>query len=467
MSLGSTLKEARERKGLTIAQVAEQTRMIHQLVEEIEQDDFHRISAAVYGRGFIKLLAECVGEEPAPLIQEFTEIYSGLRRPGVRTRPVQTPVENPEVEEPKDRNAPPPRPKVRAVVLADEEEPAPASAPAAPTPVESPKPEVDTPAAPVESLAPETDAPAATEAPVELAPVEAPKPEVETPAAPVESLVPETDATEAPVEPAPVEAPKPEFETPAAPVENPAPETDAPAAPEAPVEPAPVETPKPEVETPAAPVESPAPETDAPAAPEAPVKPAPVETPKPEVESPEAPETVAQEEDTSLLGELFDFSSHKRTAGQAGESTQAKDTVRDESSIKISLPQEAPSWDDAPLDGETGFFNSLIRHLNIRIVAAVLGGIVLLSAIVFGVVAKRHSKPAEAPVEPVVSQVTTVSEPQPEPAPPIRAPTPTRTPPPTQTPTPTPPADAVAAAPADGKTVYTHNLIPPPDSYVE
>ena len=74
MSLGSILKEARERKGLTVAQVAEQTRMIHQLVEDLERDDFHRITAAIYGRGFIKLFAECVGEEPGPLVQEFNEI---------------------------------------------------------------------------------------------------------------------------------------------------------------------------------------------------------------------------------------------------------------------------------------------------------------------------------------------------------------------------------------------------------
>lgn len=80
MSIGSVLREARERKGLTIAEVAERTRMIHQMVEEMENDDFHRVSAAIYGRGFIKLYSECVEVDPAPLLEEFNEVYTGFRK---------------------------------------------------------------------------------------------------------------------------------------------------------------------------------------------------------------------------------------------------------------------------------------------------------------------------------------------------------------------------------------------------
>ena len=81
MSLGTVLREARENKGLTVEEVAERTRLIKVIIEDLEKDDFHRIVATVYGCGFIKLFAECVGVDPVPLQKEFKEVYSGFRRP--------------------------------------------------------------------------------------------------------------------------------------------------------------------------------------------------------------------------------------------------------------------------------------------------------------------------------------------------------------------------------------------------
>ena len=47
-SFGETLKAAREAKGLTCSQVAAQTHMLVQIVEEMEREDFHRIPAPIY-----------------------------------------------------------------------------------------------------------------------------------------------------------------------------------------------------------------------------------------------------------------------------------------------------------------------------------------------------------------------------------------------------------------------------------
>ena len=121
MSLGTILKDARERKGLTIADVAEQTHLLPQMVEEIEQDDFHRFAAAIYGRGFIRLYAECVGENPEPLVQEFSEIYSGARRPVIATRPVKTAQEDVKLVESSVFPSGRPRIKTRVVETAPEE----------------------------------------------------------------------------------------------------------------------------------------------------------------------------------------------------------------------------------------------------------------------------------------------------------------------------------------------------------
>lgn len=71
MSLGTVLKEAREARGLTTADVAEHTHIFVQIVESIERDDFSRIPAAVYGRGFIRRYAAFVGVKPDDLVNEF------------------------------------------------------------------------------------------------------------------------------------------------------------------------------------------------------------------------------------------------------------------------------------------------------------------------------------------------------------------------------------------------------------
>lgn len=95
MALGKILRETREQRGFSVAQVAEGTHMMPQIVEELECEDFHRIAAPIYGRGFIKLYAEFLGIEADPLVDEFNAIYSGARRPVVATRPVSTTPERP------------------------------------------------------------------------------------------------------------------------------------------------------------------------------------------------------------------------------------------------------------------------------------------------------------------------------------------------------------------------------------
>lgn len=77
MAIGPTLQEARLKKQLTASQVAEITRMKVQIVDDLEHDDFHRIAAPIYGKGFIKLYAECVDLDPKPLIADYLRSVNG------------------------------------------------------------------------------------------------------------------------------------------------------------------------------------------------------------------------------------------------------------------------------------------------------------------------------------------------------------------------------------------------------
>ena len=78
---GETLRKAREAKGLTTSQVAEKTRILVQIIDAMEKEDFSRIKAAIYGRGFVKLICECLEIDPKPLVAEFMDIYEGRRPP--------------------------------------------------------------------------------------------------------------------------------------------------------------------------------------------------------------------------------------------------------------------------------------------------------------------------------------------------------------------------------------------------
>ncbi len=93
MALGEILRNARVQKGLTPSDVAENTRMLVQVVESLEREDFRRIAAPIYGRGFIKLYAEMLELDPEPLIRDFMELYDGSRMPAVRTKKVETNLE--------------------------------------------------------------------------------------------------------------------------------------------------------------------------------------------------------------------------------------------------------------------------------------------------------------------------------------------------------------------------------------
>ena len=74
-TLGDILRNARQSKKLSVAQVAKATGMLARIVEDLENNDYRRIPASIYGRGFVRLYAECVGIDPAPLIQMFSSAY--------------------------------------------------------------------------------------------------------------------------------------------------------------------------------------------------------------------------------------------------------------------------------------------------------------------------------------------------------------------------------------------------------
>ena len=77
MDFGSTIKAAREARGLTTSQVAAQTRILVQIIEGMERNDFKKIAAPIYGRGFVKLICECLDLDPVTMVPAFMAAYNG------------------------------------------------------------------------------------------------------------------------------------------------------------------------------------------------------------------------------------------------------------------------------------------------------------------------------------------------------------------------------------------------------
>ena len=135
MEFGKSLREAREAKGYTIAQVAETTHIMTSVIEGLENDDFSRIAAPIYGRGFVKLYCQAVGLEAKPFVDEFMAIMNGEHEIKIRERPVARTDEPVPAPAPAPANPAPPREPVAEQDLFTQDEPA-----FAPNPTPAPEP---------------------------------------------------------------------------------------------------------------------------------------------------------------------------------------------------------------------------------------------------------------------------------------------------------------------------------------
>ena len=130
-SMGQLLRTTRERKRLSLSYVAAQTHIKLQFLELMERDDLSRMPAPMYAKGFIRLYANYLGLDPAPMVQEYIDVQSG-RRPA---RAPAAPVPAPRAAEPEPEPEPGPEPVPEPEVEVEEAEGAGEEEPMAPAPV--------------------------------------------------------------------------------------------------------------------------------------------------------------------------------------------------------------------------------------------------------------------------------------------------------------------------------------------
>jgi cytoskeleton protein RodZ len=78
-TVGQRLRVAREAKGLTLEDVAAQTRIPRRHLESLENSDWERLPAPTYTTGFAKSYASAVGLERGEIYEQLREEMGGVR----------------------------------------------------------------------------------------------------------------------------------------------------------------------------------------------------------------------------------------------------------------------------------------------------------------------------------------------------------------------------------------------------
>jgi cytoskeletal protein RodZ len=76
LTLGEKLRQAREARGTTISEVAEQTRISALYIESIERDDYRTLPGGIFNKGFVKSFARSVGVDEQEALQDYARLVA-------------------------------------------------------------------------------------------------------------------------------------------------------------------------------------------------------------------------------------------------------------------------------------------------------------------------------------------------------------------------------------------------------
>ncbi|HVM60409.1 MAG TPA: helix-turn-helix domain-containing protein [Verrucomicrobiae bacterium] len=82
-SIGENLREARHHKKVSIEDASRATKIKMEILEQLEADEFDRLAAPTYTKGFLKLYAEYLGLDGPSIVEAYLRSQGGLRRQGL------------------------------------------------------------------------------------------------------------------------------------------------------------------------------------------------------------------------------------------------------------------------------------------------------------------------------------------------------------------------------------------------
>src|ERR1051325_9853372 len=71
---GSTLRKKREALGISLDDIANETRISVRFLQAIENEEFQRLPGGVFNRGFIRTFAQRVGLDPNQAVAEYERL---------------------------------------------------------------------------------------------------------------------------------------------------------------------------------------------------------------------------------------------------------------------------------------------------------------------------------------------------------------------------------------------------------
>lgn len=74
LTLGEKLRQAREERGITLSEVADQTRISGLYIEAIENDDYRSLPGGIFNKGFVKSFAKYVGLDEQEALQDYASL---------------------------------------------------------------------------------------------------------------------------------------------------------------------------------------------------------------------------------------------------------------------------------------------------------------------------------------------------------------------------------------------------------
>lgn len=76
LTLGEKLRQAREERGISISEVAEQTRISPHYLASIENDDYRTLPGGIFNKGFVKSYAKYVGVDEQEALGDYSRLIS-------------------------------------------------------------------------------------------------------------------------------------------------------------------------------------------------------------------------------------------------------------------------------------------------------------------------------------------------------------------------------------------------------
>jgi cytoskeleton protein RodZ len=76
LSLGEKLRGAREERGISISEVAEQTRISPQYLKAIESDDYKPLPGGIFNKGFLRSYARYIGFDENEALRDYAQLMA-------------------------------------------------------------------------------------------------------------------------------------------------------------------------------------------------------------------------------------------------------------------------------------------------------------------------------------------------------------------------------------------------------